>query len=325
MSSYTKNMFDSIKDSLNTDTKKQGGGGFRDFLKTAAGNTYVVRLLPNITDASKTFFHYYHYGWQSVSTGQYVDILSPKTWGDKDLIETERIKLYRDKSNERAVALAKLISTKEKWLVNVLVVDDPVSPENNGTVKILRYGSQLDKIIRSAISGDDAEEYGPAIFDLSENGCNFRIKVESVKENSKSFINYTSSKFLRPSAIPNMTAERTNEVLNGVHDLASIFNRPAPAELQTMINTHLYGKEDDSAPRKAEQGFDEVVFNKEPAAKPVVKPTVKLEAPISTEGKSTDQVIAEVEARSNANVEKVVSATNSKSDDDKIKELLAGL
>lgn len=298
--SYTKNMFDSIKESLSLENKKPSGG-FKDFLKTPAGNTFVVRLVPNVKDATKTFFHYYHYGWQSVATGQYVDILSPKTWGDKDPIELERIKLYRDKSNERAIALAKMLSTKEKWLVNVYVIDDPVTPENNGTVKILRYGSQLDKIIRNAITGEDAAEFGPAIFDLSENGCNLRIKVENLKEGSRAFVNYTASRFLRPSAIPNMTADRVNEVLNGVHDLSNIFNRPSPEDIKTMVTMHLYGKEEEShSNTNSNQGMEPADIKIE-TTKPVTNANVTPAAAPAA------------------------SPVDNKTDEDKIKELLAGL
>jgi hypothetical protein len=238
-----KSMFDSIRESL-ADNKRQSSN-FKDFLKPTAGNTYVVRLVPNVESPEKTFFHYYHYGWMSNATGQYVDIMSPKTWGDPDPIEVERVKLYRDKSDERAVALAKFLNTKEKWLVNVYVVDDPVDPENNGTIKILRYGVQLDKIIREAIEGEDAEELGPSIFDFSENGCNLRIKVESIKEGSRSFVNYTSSKFLRPSAIPNMTKEKMKEVFDNIHNIEEFFNRPEPADLKKMLDVHLYAKDED--------------------------------------------------------------------------------
>jgi len=245
--SYTKSMFDSIKKTLQ-ENGKRGNSNFKDFLKLSPGNTYLVRLLPNINKPEDTFFHYYHYGWNSISTGQYVEALSPKTWGDPDPIEGERIKLYRNKSDKHAIDLARNISTKEKWLVNVYVIDDPTNSENNGTVKVLRYGSQLSKIINSAIDGEDADEFGPAIFDLSENGCNLKIRVESTKEgkDTRAFVNYTSSRFARASAIPNMTAEKTKEVLDSLHDLTNYFPRKSPAELKEMLAVHLYGKNNDS-------------------------------------------------------------------------------
>ncbi len=267
MSGYNKSMFESIKKTLQESTNKKGNSNFKDFLKTTAGNTYLVRLLPNVDSPADTFFHYYHYGWNSVSTGQYVEAISPKTWGDPDPVEGERIKLYRNKSDKNAIELAKNISTKEKWLVNVLVVDDPVNPENNGTIKILRYGPQLGKIIQSAIDGEDSDEYGAAVFDLSENGCNFRIKVESTKEGSRSFVNYSASRFLRPSAIPNMTPAKSKEILGSLHDLTSFFTRKSPAELKEMLAIHLYGRDDDKA-KTREVAEEEVETPTETAAAP---------------------------------------------------------
>lgn len=248
MNYNTKSMFDSIKKALQESGKK-GNTNFKDFLKLDAGNTYLVRLLPNVNSPEDTFFHYYHYGWNSVSTGQYVEVLSPKTWGDPDPIEAERIKLYMNKSDKYSISLARNIFTKEKWLVNVYVIDDPVHPENNGTVKVLRYGKQLAKIINSAIDGEDADEFGPAIFDLSENGCNLKIRVDSTREaNSQTvFVNYTSSRFARASAIPNMTPEKSKEILDNLHDLPSYFPRKSPAELKEILATHLYGRDVDES------------------------------------------------------------------------------
>lgn len=267
MSGYNKSMFESIKKTLQESTNKKGNSNFKDFLKTTAGNSYLVRLLPNVDSPENTFFHYYHYGWNSVSTGQYVEAISPKTWGDPDPVEGERIKLYRNKSDKNAIELAKNISTKEKWLVNVLVVDDPVNPENNGTIKILRYGPQLGKIIQSAIDGEDSDEYGAAVFDISENGSNLRIKVESTKEGSRSFVNYSSSRFLRPSAIPNMTPAKSKEILGSLHDLTSFFTRKSPAELKEMLAVHLYGRDDEKAPTR-EVVEDQIETPTETAAAP---------------------------------------------------------
>lgn len=296
MSGYNKSMFESIKKTLQENTNKKGNSNFKDFLKTAAGNSYLVRLLPNVDNPDNTFFHYYHYGWNSVSTGQYVEAISPKTWGDPDPIEGERIKLYRNKADKNAIELAKNISTKERWLVNVYVIDDPVNPENNGTIKILRYGPQLGKIINSAISGEDAEEFGPAVFDLSENGCNFRIKVESTKENSRTFINYNASRFLRPSAIPNMTPAKSKEVLGSLHDLTSFFTRKSPAELKEMLAVHLYGKDDDKS---------------------------KAREVVNDDAEDTTEAPAEVAAETKEAPAK--KTTKTAEEDDKIKELLRGL
>ena len=299
----TRSMFDSIKKSLQ-ETDKNQNSKFSDFLRLTSGNTYTVRLVPNVNSPENTFFHYYHYGWNSTSTGQYVEVLSPKTWGDPDPIEVERIKLYRNKSDTHAIELAKLISTKEKWLVNVYVIDDPVNPDNNGTVKVLRYGAQLGKIITAAIDGHDADDLGPAIFDLSENGCNLRIKVESTKEgkDTRAFVNYTSSRFSRPAAIPNMTAEKTKEVLNSVHDLTSYFGRKSPSELKDILAVHLYGR-------------DETNVSED-------KPKIKIDSKVDVESESESD---DSQTESKDEPTKKESTGLDIESDDKIKALLAGL
>ena len=130
-------------------------------------------MLPFASDPSKTFFHYFQHGWNSFATGQYVSAVSPQTFGDRDPIGETRYKLYRGNESEKAQA-GKIIRS-EKWLANAYIVNDPVNPDNNGTVMILRYGKQLHKVIANAIEGDDAAELGPRIFDLGEGGCNLKI------------------------------------------------------------------------------------------------------------------------------------------------------
>lgn len=76
--------------------------------------------------------------WTSYSTGQYVTAVSPTTWGDRDPIAEHRLKIYRGGTAEEK-AKSEAIYRRENWLVNVYVVNDPADPENNDTVKILRF------------------------------------------------------------------------------------------------------------------------------------------------------------------------------------------
>ena len=89
MSSFNKSMFESIKEELN---KSKAKSGLRDILRTPPGHTYTVRLIPNIQDPKKTFFHYYNFGWESYATGEYVQFISPSTWNERDPIAEGRLK-----------------------------------------------------------------------------------------------------------------------------------------------------------------------------------------------------------------------------------------
>ena len=234
MSNITSSMFDSIKSALaaDNDNNKSAIG---DILKTPPGNTFTVRLLPYAKDPSKTFFHYYQHGWNSFATGQYTSAISLQTFGERDPIAEERYKILRT-GNEEEKEKAKAIVRSEKWLVNVYVVNDPVNPENNGKVKMLRYGKQIHNIITDAIEGEDAAELGPRIFDLGPDGVNFRVKVEKQGD----FPTYVSSKFGMPSAIDNLDEDRHNKIYENVFELSSVFSVKSANELKTMMDEHYY-------------------------------------------------------------------------------------
>ena len=227
-------MFDSIKSALAADNESSKSG-ISEILKTEVGNTYTVRLLPFGKDPKKTFFHYYQHGWNSFATGQYTSAISLQTFGERDPIAEERYKILRTGSEEDKEK-AKSIVRAEKWLVNVYVVNDPVNPDNNGKVKILRYGKQIHNIIMDAIEGEDSSDLGPRIFDLGPNGVNFRVKVEKQGD----YPTYVSSKFAMPSAIENLDEDGHKGVYDGVYDLSTIFNVKSYDELKDMLNEHYY-------------------------------------------------------------------------------------
>jgi len=233
MSTFTSSMFQSIKDALATSDNK-GSAKFNEIMPTKSGNTYTVRLLPFAKDPSKTFFHYYNHGWTSFATGQYVQALSPQTFGERDPIAEERFKVLRTGSEEEKEKMS-AVRRLEKWLVNVYVIDDPTNPDNNGNVKILRYGKQLHKIITEAIEGEDAEEFGPRIFDLGPDGVNFKIKVEQQGD----YPTYVSSRFTAAGKI-DLSEDEQKGIYEGAFDLNEVFTLKSYDELKDMLNEHYY-------------------------------------------------------------------------------------
>ena len=256
-----KSMFDQIKESLSSSDKKEGGNGlYKEILKFSAGNTYQVRLVPNPNSPKETIFHYYNHGWNSNSTGKYVTALCPTTFGESCPIDAYYLKTYRN-GTEAEKEAAKILSRKEAWMVNVYVVSDPENPENEGKVKILRYGKELAKIIESALEGDDAQEFGvEKVFDVA-NGSTLRIKCESrtgSNRGAKQMVTYASSKFLAPSKI-DLTDTQLEEVYNSVHDLKAVNKQTTPAEMQRLLDEHFFNlttgspvEEDEYAPIRNE-------------------------------------------------------------------------
>jgi len=238
MSAFNMSMFESIKGALASSSENKSK--FSEIMQTKPGNTYTVRLLPDSKSPADTFFHYYNMGWNSFATGQYVQALSPQTFGDRCPISEERFRLARtgtDEEKDKASALRRT----EKWLVNVYVVDDPTAPENNGKVKILRYGKQLQKIISEAIEGEDAAEFGARIFDLSDEGVNFKVKCEQQGD----YPTYVSSRFTSAGKL-NLTEDQQKDIYEQTHTLKETFPVKSADELTEMLNEHFHCKSDES-------------------------------------------------------------------------------
>tara|TARA_R110001606_G_scaffold5473_4_gene25070 strand:- start:6794 stop:7645 length:852 start_codon:yes stop_codon:yes gene_type:complete len=246
MSAFNMSMFESIKGALAS--SNEGKSKFSEIMQTKPGNTYTVRLLPDGKSPVDTFFHYYNMGWNSFATGQYVQALSPQTFGERCPINEERFRLSRtgtDEEKEKASALRRT----EKWLVNVYVVDDPTNPENNGKVKMLRYGKQIQKIITEAIEGEDASEFGARIFDLSDEGVSFKVKCEQQGD----YPTYVSSRFTSAGKL-NFTEEKQNEIYAQTHTLKETFPIKSTDELTVMLNEHFHCKADEPEVTPASPG-----------------------------------------------------------------------
>lgn len=225
---FNKSLFQSIKDGHNKSDEKAGS---KDILRFEPGNTYIVRLLPNDKDPANTFLKYYVHKWRSFATGQDVNAISPTTFGERDPISEERFRYIRTGSEEEK-SKAESIRRQEKYACNVYVVEDSKNPDNKDTVKIIRYGKQLEKIISAAIN-EDADELGPKIFDLSPEGVNLKIKVEMQGD----FPTFVSSRFTNSIDL-GLSAEKIEKIYKSTHDLKSFISVKSYDELKEFFNTH---------------------------------------------------------------------------------------
>lgn len=275
-----KSMFESIKSSLNNE--KSNNSAYKDIMKLEVGNTYIGRFIPNVKDPKNTFFHYFHHGFTSNETGQYVDAICPTTWGERCLICEERFKLWK-KGDEANKNIARLIRRLEKHLANFYVISDPVKEENNGTIKVLRMGVRMYEKVQSAIEGDDADEFGSRVFDLTDAGCNFKIKVETSTDgagaSARKFTNYNNSRFTAASAIPGMTPAKIQETYESIFDLSKFVDRKTDEDLRTLLKTHALcsKKSEKVGADTVENAVREASNVVSEEAEVVVKPTKKVD------------------------------------------------
>jgi hypothetical protein len=271
-------MFQSIKDALVSDSK-QNNNNYNEIMSCRPGNTYTVRLLPYTPDPGKTFFHYYNHGWVSYATGQYVQNLSPQTFGERDPIAEERYKVLRTGSEEEKERM-QAVKRLEKWLVNVYVIDDPTKPDNNGKVKMLRYGKQLHKIITEAIEGEDAEEFGPRIFDLGSEGVSLKIKVED----QGGYPTYVSSRFTTAGKIE-VSEDEQKKLYDNVFNLEEVFTLKSYDELKQMLNEHYYCKVEEE---------EVVAVNTQPVTNTVSEPVASVAVEEDTTESDIDDLLKDL-------------------------------
>jgi len=239
---FNASMFDKIKESLK---KTEGGGSFANIMKFPAGHTYTIRLIPNVDNIDDTFFHHFINSWQSRASGKYVSAISLQTFGEEDPITNLYWKLFQDWKKEtpnpvvgadgKKAKFDNPVSNKEQWLVNALWVDNPSNPELNGTVQILRMGFQIKSLVDDAMTGDRAEEFGAAIFDLSKDGADLKIKAEEQGE----FTTFKSSYFTSKSKL-DLDEDEIEKIYEQVHDLKSIYPVKTKEELNKLLDDHFF-------------------------------------------------------------------------------------
>ncbi len=248
------NLLETIEQTETKKRDKENHKSDENFLSFKAGNTYHVRLLPYIADPSNTFVDYEEYGWNSCIPGQgYIYAgRTPKSLGKDDLVARLQWQTFQEgrdtKDDGKKTRSYKLLPQK-KQMVNVYVIDDPANPENNGTVKVLRYSSRLNKdgtptghlhkVIQNGIFGDDREDVGKRAFDLTKNGCTLRVKVT---QNAGGWNDYAESKFVGAKDLGLSKPE-----IEGIYDQAKDLTTLIPdvkseSELRSLLDLHWHGK-----------------------------------------------------------------------------------
>jgi hypothetical protein len=194
--------------------------------------------------------------------------------------------MRNDSESDELKSKADSVRRTEKWLVNAYVIKDAKTTENEGKIMIVRYGKQLQKIIMDAIEGEGSEDFGPRIFDLTSNGCNFTIKVEKQGD----YPTYVSSKFGMPKPIDGLDEGKIDGIYSNSIDLASVLPVKSFDEIQALLAEHFYCTEDTSSAERTESAV-------------VSRPAAPVKTQTVTASSDSDSLI----------------------DEDKVNELLKGL
>lgn len=206
----------------------------------------VVRFLPG-KDLNKTpWIRMYDHGFQG-PTGKWYIEKSLTTIGQQDPVSEHNSKLWNS-GIEANKEIARKQKRRTSYYANVLVIKDPENPQNEGQVKIFRFGQKIFDMLMSAMQPEFADDTPLNPFDIID-GANFRIKMKTVS----GYPNYDSSSFEGTSPLSE-DESKLEAVFNAQHDIHAMID-PSEfksfEELQAKLNQVL--GLDGSAPAVQEQ------------------------------------------------------------------------
>ena len=103
---------------------------------------------------------------------------------------------------------------KLNYVANVLIVSDPKNPENEGQVKLFKFGKKIFDKISEAMNPEFDDEKPINPFDFWE-GANFKLKIRNVE----GYRNYDKSEFDSPEALFGGNDEKLETLWKKEHSL----------------------------------------------------------------------------------------------------------
>ena len=158
------------------------------------GNGYaVLRFLPATSGEDMPWVRLWSHAFQGPG-GWYIEN-SLTTLGNKDPVSEENTRLWNTGA-ESDKQVARNRKRKLSYYSNVLIVSDPAHPENEGQVKLFKFGKKIFDKITEAMQPEFDDETPINPFDFWK-GANFKLKIRKVD----GFWNYDKSEFEGVSAI----------------------------------------------------------------------------------------------------------------------------
>jgi len=239
-----------------------------------AGNGYaVIRFLPAKEGEDLPWVRYWDHGFKG-STGLWYIENSLTSIGQQDPVSESNSVLWNSGRDEDK-QIARDRKRRLHYVSNVLIVSDPSNPENEGKVKLYKFGKKIFDKIMEAMQPAFEDESPCNPYDFWE-GADFKIKIRKVE----GWVNYDKSEFATPSALYEGDEGRLEETYGQLHNLGDFLepsNYKSYDELKSKLNRVL--------------GID---AGMEPTTDPFANVTPSADAPGMTEaGSAMDTASAE--------------------------------
>ena len=157
-----------------------------------AGNgTATIRFLPHTQGDELPWVKIFSHGFKG-PTGRWYIENSLTTIGKPDPVSELNMRLWNETEDDKSPQRKQVRDQKRKlnYVSNILVINDPKHPENNGKVFLFKYGKKIfDKIMDKARpTFDDQDPVN--VFDYW-GGANFKLRIKMVDK----YPNYDTSEF----------------------------------------------------------------------------------------------------------------------------------
>lgn len=184
--------------------------------KTGSGSA-IIRFLSAKSGEEFPFVQLFTHGFQGPSGKWYIDNC-PTSIGQ----ECPACKANSELWNSGDESLKKVASARKRklnYISNILVVNDPKHPENNGKVFLFKYGKKIwDKISDQYNPPEEFADMNPVdVFDMEE-GANFKLRV--IRQDG--FPNYDKSAFDSPTSIGD--SDRQAEIESQLYSLNELID-----------------------------------------------------------------------------------------------------
>jgi hypothetical protein len=196
-----RNSFDKLTkaiESINTPAEgsKEDDRFWQPEVDKAGNGMAIIRFLPAPAadgDDALPWVRVFNHGFQGPG-GWYIEN-SLTTLNQKDPVSEYNSVLWNS-----GIEANKEIARKQKrrltYIANVLIVSDPKNPQNEGQIKLYKFGKKIFDKLTEAMNPQFEDEKAINPFDFWD-GANFKIKIRQVE----GYRNYDKSEFESPSQL----------------------------------------------------------------------------------------------------------------------------
>lgn len=137
--------------------------------------------------------------WKNKADKWYIEYCPLEKTGNCPVCEANS-EVYEQLGKDAAKTKIGHRSRKTHYVANVLIVKDPANPENEGTIRLFRFGATIWEMLNDKIAPKFADEVAADPWNMYE-GVNFKLKtfVDDKKQ-----VNYSKSSFADVSDVSKM-------------------------------------------------------------------------------------------------------------------------